>query len=232
MSTSTLVLSQEAPDFTGFLALPAKTPAPGLIVLQEIFGVNANMKALCEVYAGHGFVALCPDLFWRIRPGIALTDQTEAEWQEAFSHYKAFDVDDGVKDIDAAITTLRGHALVTEKVGAVGYCLGGLLAFLSATRTSANASVGFYGVGIQDHVSEAETLDAPLMLHIAGKDDFVPPAAQQAIHQALDHHRLVTLFDYPDQNHAFAREGGAHYNSDAADQANARTLDFLRSHLG
>lgn len=202
---------------------------PAIIVIQEIFGVNAVMRNLCHWLAGQGYTAICPDLFWRIEPGIQLTDQTEAEWTRAFELYQAFDPDAGLKDIAAAITHARSTG--ADKVGAVGYCLGGYLAYLTAARTDADASVGYYGVGIQDALAEAKTIKKPLMLHIAGKDKFVPPDAQAQIHAALDDHPQVTLHDYPDCDHAFARQGGAHFNAEDTATANARTLAFFQQHL-
>ena len=202
---------------------------PAVIVIQEIFGVNTVMRELCDWLADEGYHALCPDLFWRIEPGIQLTDQTEAEWGRAFELYQAFDPDAGIKDIAAAIAHARSTG--ASKVGAVGYCLGGFLAFLTATRTDVDASVGYYGVGIQNALAEASAIKAPLMLHIAGQDEYVPPPAQGEIHAALDSHAHVTLHDYPDRDHAFARAGGAHYDAGDAVAANARTLSFFAEHL-
>jgi carboxymethylenebutenolidase len=203
---------------------------PAIIVIQEIFGVNAVMRDLCDWLAGEGYTAICPDLFWRIEPGIQLTDKTEAEWARAFELYQAFDPDAGLKDIAATIAHAREAG--AAKVGAVGYCLGGYLAFLTAARTDADASVGYYGVGIQNALGEATGITKPLMLHIAGKDEFVPPEAQGQIHAALDDHAYVTLHDYPGRDHAFARQGGAHFHAEDAATANARTLAFFKHHLG
>lgn len=233
MSGQTISISTPDGDFTGYLARPGILgTGPGVIVIQEIFGVNTEMRRVCDQLAKNGFVALCPDLFWRIQPDVCLTDHTEEEWGRAVELMQAVDVDQAVADIGAAITTLRARAECRGEVGAIGFCLGGLLAFLTAARTDVDASVGFYGVGIQDRLAEAERIEAPLMLHIAGKDQFVPPEAQAAISDGLKNHPQVTLHAYPDQDHAFAREGGAHYDAAAAATANQRTLDFLHEHLG
>ncbi len=202
---------------------------PAIIVLQEIFGVNANMREICSWLAGEGYRALCPDLFWRIEPGIQLTDKTDAEWARAFELYQAFDPAAGVTDIAATIAHAR--ATGAQTVGAIGFCLGGFLAYQTACHTDADASVGYYGVAIQRSLADAQTISAPLMLHIAGQDEFVPPEAQAQIHAALDDHPQVTLHDYPDRDHAFAREGGAHYDASDAKTANTRTLAFLKEHL-
>lgn len=218
-------------SFSGYLSLPASGEGPGVVVLQEIFGVNHVMRDLCDHYAAQGYVALCPDLFWRIEPGIQITDKTDAEWARAFELFQAFDVDKGLTDIAATIDALRSHEACTGKVGSVGYCLGGLLAYLTACRTSADASVGYYGVGIQDRTEEAKGLDRPLLLHIAGKDEFVPEDAQKIIHDRLEKEDNITLCDYPEDDHAFARQGGAHYNEASARIADERTLALFRSAL-
>ena len=230
MGETTTITTADGP-FSAYVARPAGAPRGGLVIIQEIFGVNAVMRDIADRYAKEGYIAVCPDLFWRIEPGVDITDKTQAEWDKAFSLYGKFDVDTGVDDIQATITHMRAH-FGAEKIGAVGFCLGGLLAFLTGTRTDADAAVGYYGVGIEGMVGEAEKLTAPLMLHIATKDQFVPPPAQTVIHEALDAHRLITIHDYAGQDHAFAREGGEHYDKASADLANERTLAFFRAHVG
>jgi carboxymethylenebutenolidase len=202
------------------------------VVIQEIFGVNKVMRDIADGLAAEGFLAVCPDLFWRIEPGVDITDQSKAEWDKAFALYNAFDVELGVKDIQATITRVRADAHCTGKVGAVGFCLGGLLAFLTATRTDADAAVGYYGVGIEGRLAEAEKLTRPLMLHIAEEDGFVPKEAQAMIRAALKDHPRVEIHGYPGRDHAFAREGGQHYDAGDARLANGRTLAFLRRTLG
>ncbi|MEQ8345708.1 MAG: dienelactone hydrolase family protein [Sneathiellaceae bacterium] len=226
------ITAKDGGSFAGYLASPpGGGPAPGIVVMQEIFGVNAVMREITDFYAAQGFLALCPDLFWRIEPGIQITDKSEEEWKQAFGYFQAFDIDKGMDDVAATITALRGMEGCTGKVGAVGYCLGGRLAYHAATRTDADAAVGYYGVGIQDHLDEASRITKPLMLHIASKDGFVPPEAQQAIKDGLTHHNTVVIYDYADQDHAFARMGGAHYDKVAADTANARTIEFFKASL-
>ena len=222
-----------APDgsFTAYRAAPASGSGPGLLVIQEIFGVNKVMRDLCDGYAAQGYVAVCPDLFWRQEPGIQITDQSDEEWQQAFKLYQGFNEAKGVEDLKATLAHMRGDSNVTGKVGSVGYCLGGKLAYLMATRSDADASVGFYGVGIESALDEAKALSSPLMLHIPEKDSFCPPEAQQAIHQALDGHPTVTIHDYAGCDHAFARVGGAHYDKAAAESANQRSADFFAQHL-
>lgn len=219
-------------SFGAYLATPASGRGPGVVVIQEIFGVNAVMREVADEFAARGYFALCPDLFWRLEPGVQLTDKTKAEWDRAFDLMGRFDPDAGVKDIQRTIDHLRQSVPgCTGKVGAVGYCLGGLLAYLTATRTDADASVGYYGVNIQDKLGEAIAIKKPLMLHIAAKDEFVPPDAQKKIVDGLKGNALATVHTYPQMNHAFARPGGAHYDKACADLANGRTATFFRQHL-
>jgi len=231
MSGQEITISGPDGSFAAYLATPAAGNAPGIVVIQEIFGVNAVMRAMADELSASGFFALVPDLFWRLEPGVQLTDKTEAEWQRAFDLMKRFDAAAGVTDIQSAIAHLRTVPGCTGKVGAVGYCLGGLLAYLTAARTDTDASVGYYGVNIQTMLSEAANIRKPLMLHIAGKDDFTPPEAQQQIVDGLAGNRLVTIHRYPEMNHAFARPGGKHYDQANAGLANSRTATFLRQYL-
>ncbi len=226
-----ITISSPDGNFSGYLALPSSGTGPGIVVMQEIFGVNKVMRDICDDLASEGFVALCPDLFWRIEPNIQLTDQSQAEWDKAFELFGKFDADSGVKDIQSTITTLRNHEACSGKVGTVGYCLGGFLAYLSSTRTDTDGSVGYYGVNIQEKLDEAANIKKPLMLHVAARDSFVPPEAQEAVANGLGGNSLVTIHTYADREHAFARVGGEHYHEADATSANARTRSFFNECL-
>jgi len=215
-------------EFDGYLALPASGYGPGIVVLQEIFGVNGFMRGVADWYAAHGFVALCPDLFWRMERGVELT---EADRPKAFQLYKDLDEAKAVEDSAAALEFLRKHPACSGRAGTVGFCLGGNLAYLLSVRFKPDCGVGYYGVSIEKSLDEAKNLSSPLMLHIAGADQFCPPEAQAQIHAALDTNRLVTIHDYPDQGHAFGRPGGEHYDPAATELANLRSLEFFVSHL-
>jgi carboxymethylenebutenolidase len=219
-------------SFSAYVARPQAASAPAVVVIQEIFGVNQVMRDITDGLAGQGYLAICPDLFWRIEPGIDITDKSEAEWKKAFELFNAFDVDQGVRDIRATIEQVRKDPGCSGKVGAVGFCLGGLLAFLTACRTDADASVSYYGVGIENRVGEAEKLTRPLLMHIAEEDQFVPKAAQEIILQALKNHPQIEIHTYPGRDHAFARPGGEHYDEADAKLAGGRTLTFFKKNLG
>ncbi|CAN7155564.1 dienelactone hydrolase family protein [Phenylobacterium sp. LjRoot219] len=218
-------------SFSAYVARPAQAPTAAVVVIQEIFGVNQVMREITDGLAGQGFLAVCPDLFWRIEPGIQLTDQSEAEWQKAFGLFNAFDPETGVKDIAATISTIRQDPGCSGKVGAVGFCLGGLLAYLTATRTDVDAAVAYYGVGIDSRLAEAASLKRPLLMHIAEEDGFVPKEAQVKIIAALQPNPLVEIHTYAGRDHGFARTGGQHYDAAAAQQAGERSLAFFRKHL-
>ena len=223
---------QGGESFMAYLATPSAGSGPGIVLIQEIFGVNQVMRDIADSHAANGYTVICPDLFWRQEPGIQLTDQSEAEWGRAFELYQGFDEAAGADDLKATLAYLRGHDACTGKVGSVGYCLGGKLAYLMATRSDADCNVGYYGVGIENALDEIGNISAPLMLHVAEKDQFCPPEAQAKIHGALDGHANVTIHDYAGMDHAFARVGGEHYDKASADQANERTAAFFRQHLG
>jgi carboxymethylenebutenolidase len=226
-----MIKSFDGGEFGAYLSLPAGGFGPGIVVLQEIFGVNQVMRDVCDWYAAHGFVAICPDLFWRQEPGVDITDKTEAEWQKAFQLYQGLDEAKAVEDSAATMQFLRQHSACSGRVGAVGFCLGGKLAWLLSARFKPDCAVGYYGVGIEKALNEASGLASPLMLHIAGKDKFCPPEAREQIHAALNANSLVTIHDYPEQDHAFGRLGGEHYDAAAAELAHLRTLEFVVRHL-
>jgi carboxymethylenebutenolidase len=219
-------------SFSAYIAMPEVTPAPAIIVIQEIFGVNKELRDKCDSLAEQGYIAICPDLFWRIEPGVQLTDQSEEEWEKAFNFFNNFDVDLGVEDLAATNHTIKGHANSNGKVACIGYCLGGKLAYLMAARTTINASVSYYGVGLDELLSEADTISNALMLHIAEEDEYVSKDAQTIIKEGLKGHPTITIHSYAGANHAFARGGGIHYDEALAKEANERTSEFIKNHLG
>lgn len=218
-------------SFDAYYATPAGTAKAAIIVIQEIFGVNAGIRRKCDRLAEQGYLAVAPDLFWRLKPGIELDPDIEPEFQRALQLMGEFDQDAGVRDIEATIRATRARLGEGGKVGVVGYCLGGRLAFMTATRTDADASVGYYGVGIDNLLGEAHAIARPVLLHIPEEDHFVDKAAQRRMHEGLDDHPRVTLYDYPGQDHGFATEFGKRRSDVAADLADRRTADFFAANL-
>lgn len=233
-STHSIPTFDHEGSFDAYVAAPEGKPNAAIIVIQEIFGVNEGIRRKCDGWAAKGYLAVAPDLFWRIKPGIELDPDIEAELQEAFGYFGQYDPNDGVKDIEATIRAIRGGIGGLEgvaKVGAVGYCLGGRLAYMTAARTDIDASVGYYGVMIDQMLGEAHAIANPLMLHIPTADHFVGPEAQAAIHAGLDDHPKVTLHDYEGLDHGFAAEMGNRRDEAGAELADSRTAAFFAEHL-
>ncbi|WP_309750608.1 dienelactone hydrolase family protein [Novosphingobium sp.] len=213
-----------------YVARPAGPPKAAIVVIPEIFGVNPGIRQKADKWAAAGYLAVAPDIFWRFAPGVELNPDVEAELNEAFGYFQQYDAADGVYDIESAIKWIR-HDAGIAKVGCTGYCLGGRLAYMAAARTDVDASVGYYGVMIDTMLDEAHHIAKPLMLHIPTADHLVAPAAQAAIHAALDDHPRVTLHDYAGLDHGFAAEMGDRRDEAGAQLADARTEAFLKEHL-
>lgn len=218
-------------NFNAYVAEPRGRPKAAVIVIQEIFGVNDGIRRKCDRWAELGYLALAPDLFWRLEPGVELDPDVPAEFQQALGLMNRFDQDLGIRDIEATIRAARARLPAGAKVGCVGYCLGGRLAFMTSSRTDIDASVGYYAVGIDRLLHEKHGIARPLMLHIAGADHFVTPDAQQKMHQGLDDHPRVILHDYPGEDHGFATEAGQRRSDEGAKLADGRTEDFFARHL-
>ncbi|GAA4771636.1 dienelactone hydrolase family protein [Stakelama sediminis] len=218
-------------EFAAYIAEPAGARRAAIIVIQEIFGVNAGIRRKCDRLAEAGYLAIAPDLFWRLEPGIELDPDIEPEMQRALDLMGKFNQDAGIRDIEATIHKAR-ELSEGKKVGAVGYCLGGRLAFMTAARTDIDATVGYYGVGIDGLLNEKHAISKPLMLHIAGEDHFVDKETQKKMHAGLEDHPKVTLHDYPGEDHGFATEVGKRRSEKSADLADDRTAKFFAEHLG
>ncbi|MFO1204877.1 MAG: dienelactone hydrolase family protein [Burkholderiales bacterium] len=218
-------------QFPAYCAEPAGPARAAIIVIQEIFGVNAGIRSKCDRWAEAGYLAVAPDLFWRFRPGIELDPDVPEQFEEGLNLYQRFDQDQGVVDIDATIRATRARSKGI-RVGCVGYCLGGRLAFMTAARTDVDASVGYYGVGIDGLLGEKEAITHPVLLHVPTDDQFVNDDTQKAMHRGLDGNPLVTIYDYPGLHHGFAVASGKRRNERAAQLADDRTAAFFAANLG
>lgn len=206
-------------------------PAPVVVVLQEIFGVNPGIRSIAHELAGHGFIAVCPDLFWRSERGLSMDESNPKHQERGFALYGAYDFDQGVADVVATIAAARVLDGASGKVGVMGFCLGGLLTFLTAATGAADAAVAYYGGGTERFLERAGGLHTPLLMHLAEEDEYIGKDAQAAIRAAVADRSGVTVHGYPGQSHAFARPGGAHFDQASADLANGRTLAFLQTVL-
>lgn len=229
-ATITIDAIDHGGSFSAYLAEPSGTPKAAIVVIQEVFGVNAGIRGKCDALAAAGYLAVAPDLFWRIEPGVDLDPDIPEQLQRGLDLIGVFDQDKGIADIEATIRVAR-EKIGGGKVGAVGYCLGGRLAFMTATRTDIDASVGYYGVGIDGLLGEKHAISNPVLLHIPVEDHFVDHAAQARMHAGLDDHPKVTLYDYAGEDHGFATEFGNRRSDEAAQLADARTAAFFAEHL-
>jgi carboxymethylenebutenolidase len=222
------VATRDGSRFDAYHAAPAAGRGPGVVIAQEIFGVNNALRASADGLAAKGFAVLVPDLFWRLEPGVDL-GYGDADRQKAMALMGKFDAGQGVADIGAAVTALRAHPSCNGKVAVVGFCLGGTLAYLAAARLGVDAAVSYYGTAIHQHLGEAASIRCPLLLHFAGNDAFVPPQAVAGIGEAFAGHDDVEMHVYPGVNHAFANiDRAGIYDREAATLAHERTEALLR----
>ncbi len=230
--TGSITINTDDGSFAAYRADPAGTPRGAIVVIQEIFGINAGIRRQCDLFAEAGYLAIAPDLFWRFAAGVELDPDVKPEFERALQLMGQLDQDAAIGDLEATIRTARGMLPKDGKVGAVGFCLGGRLAFMVATRTDVDTSVGYYGVGIDGLLGEKHGIARPLMLHIPVEDHFVDHDAQARIHAGLDDHPKVTLHDYPGEDHGFAAAIGSRRSEEAATLAEGRTAAFFAAHLG
>jgi carboxymethylenebutenolidase len=217
-------------EFAAYLSLPPSSRRrPGLIAMQQIFGVNPEMRGFTDDFAACGYLAICPDLFWRQEPGVQISPGAPGGFERAVAYGRGFDVGKGVEDLRSTLAWLRRHPACNGKVGTVGYCLGGLMAYLMAVRSDTECNVGYFGVGIERYIAEAWMLKRPLMLHIPEKDRHVPREAQAIVRQALE--GRAKLYTYPEADHAFNRVGAGTYDAEVTALAYDRTATFLRRYL-
>jgi carboxymethylenebutenolidase len=205
--------------------------APVVIVIQEIFGVNADVRAHCAAFAAKGYIAIAPDLFWRLEAGVDLTDGSAEEWARARGFYQRFNDDLGVADIAATMAVARTLPGASGKVGVVGFCLGGLMAYLTAARSAPDAAVSYYGGRSQDYASEMAGMTTPWIMHLAEEDAYIPKPAQQTIIDAAAARPNATVYVYPGQDHAFARVNGKTFNAGAAALAEQRSDALFNQYL-
>jgi len=232
MSANTQIPTLDgAGTLPAYVAKPAGTPRGAIIVIQEIFGVNPGIRQKADDWASQGYLAVAPDVFWRQKPGIELDADVPEEFQQAIDYMMKHDFDLGIQDIEATIRWIRREAGV-PKVGLVGFCMGGKIAYQAAARTDLDASVAYYGVGIDQMLNESHAIANALLLHVPTADGFVLPEAQKAMHEGLDDNPHVTIFDYEGLDHGFADTFGARRDEVGAQLADKRTADFFASNLG
>lgn len=223
----TIAATDGSGSFTAYVAEPKSKPAGVVVLIQEIFGVNQAMRDTAAWVADLGFVAVCPDLFWRIEPGIDITDKSDAEWKRAFELFQAFDQVKGIEDLKATVDAARVMPGVNGKVGTMGYCLGGRLAFMMAGQSDADVNISYYGVGLDGLLDDLPKVKKPLLVHIADKDEYFPAEGRAKVVAATKGHPFAVSYTYPNADHAFARVGGIHWDGRSAAIANGRSAEAL-----
>jgi carboxymethylenebutenolidase len=218
--------------FKAYTVTPKDKPVGAVVVIQEIFGVNDAMRATCHEIAEMGYIAVCPDLFWRIEPGVDITDKSKPEWDKAFALMNAFDQDKGIDDLKTTVALARTMPGANGKVATVGFCLGGRLAVMMATRSDADLNISYYGVALDKLVPEFGNVKHPLLVHIAEQDEFANAEVREAVLAGAKGKPHIETHVYPAVQHAFARVNGVHYDRRAATIANGRTAEALVAALG
>jgi carboxymethylenebutenolidase len=235
MTSITIRASDGSGSFAAYLVEPEKKPPPAkargaIVLIQEIFGVNQAMRDIAAWVADIGFIAVCPDLFWRIQPGIDITDKSDAEWKQAFELFRKFDPVKGLGDVKATVAAARGLPGANGKVGTMGYCLGGRLAFMMAEQSDADINVSYYGVGLDGLLGDLDKVTRPLVVHIADRDEYFPADGRAKLIATTKDHNLIACYNY-DADHAFARVGGIHWDGRSATIANGRSAEALAKAL-
>ena len=219
-----------APGFAGYLARPPAGSGPGLVLFQEIFGVNPHIRSVAEQYALDGFVVLAPDMFWRQAPRVELGYEGE-ERQRAVALMGQQQPQDIAADIAASVAALRGRAETAgRKTGAIGYCMGGRMAYTAAALAGVDAAVAYYGGGIHKQLELAPRIACPIQFHYAGHDDHIPPEAVQSVREAMAG-QPAEVHVYPGSMHGFNCWARASYHAPSAALAHGRSLAFLAANL-
>ena len=211
--------------YGAYLSLPPAGKGPGLVLFQEIFGVNRHIRAVADQYALDGFVVLAPDLFWRDAPRVELGYEG-AERERALVLMKGADPKLLAEDIKTTVAALRARPETVGKVGALGYCMGGRLAYIAAATAGVDAASSFYGGGIQDQLDRAASISCPMQFHYGAKDTAIPMEAVEKVKAAFAG-KKAEFWIYPDAGHGFNGWDRSAYHPPSSALSHGRTLDFL-----
>src|SRR5271154_6410467 len=217
--------------FAAYIARPENAPAPAVVVLHEVSGINADIREKCDELAEQGFIGVAPELYWRQEKGVDLSARSEPDWQHGLRLNQAYDRDGGAMDIKDTAETVAKLPECTGRVGVMGYCIGELMTFLTTVRYGIDAAVAYHGGDTEKCLGETGGFRAPMLMHLGEEDEFITKAAQAQIKAALAGKSNATVYSYPGQRHAFSRHNGAHYDAAAAALANERTSEFLNQQL-
>ena len=221
------IKAKDGGQFGAYLSLPPTGKGPGILLIQEIFGVNQHIREVADQYASDGFVVLAPDVFWRQEPGVDI-GYDDAGFKKGFGLMQGMDFPKAVEDLCAAAQALKARPEVTGKVASLGFCMGGMLSYLVGTSDGAvDASVCYYGGGIHTALDRAPQAKVPMLMHFAEKDGFIPMDAVNQIKAAFAGNSAVEIHTYPNVDHGFNCWGRPMYQQKAAALARGRSLEFL-----
>jgi carboxymethylenebutenolidase len=232
MSVTTQWIEIDSADgkFGAYLAIPHTRKGPGIVLIQEIFGVNEHIRSVAEQYAADGYLVIAPDLFWRNGQRIEL-DYDEAGWKRAVELMNATDVGQAQKDIELAIDALKAQPGLDGGIASIGYCFGGLLSYHTAANGLVDVAVAYYGGGIQNQLERADEIDVPLLMHFGEEDSHIPLDAVEKIAERFENNDNVEIVVYPEAEHGFNCSHRDSYNQRAAAEAHGNTLIFLGQEL-
>lgn len=231
MATNSLIPTlDDTGAIPAYVVRPQGDPRGAIIVVQEIFGVNPGIRKKAEDWAGEGYLAVAPDIFWRQEAGLEFNPDVPEEFQSALGFMMKHDFARGLEDLKAVLAWIRAE-MPGVRTGLVGFCMGGKIAYEMAAQSDIEAAVGYYGVAIDQMLDLASGISGQLMLHIPTADGFVPAEAQAAMHAVLDQNDHVTLHDYAGLDHGFADTFGARRDEAGANLADQRTKAFFAANL-
>ena len=230
MTSERISVSVSKGFFDAYLSLPPEGEGPGILLIQEIFGVNEHIRSVADRLAAEGYVVLAPDLFWRMKPNIEL-GYDDKDFAKALEYMRLFNEAEGLDDLKHAANDLRNHSACTGRIGALGFCLGGKLTYRLASHTNLNVAVAYYGVDIDKFLQESDKIKCSIMMHFAAEDKFVPPTAFNKIKEGLAEKPNFELHLYEGVDHGFNCDVRDSYNKEAADLAWDRSLELFAREL-
>jgi carboxymethylenebutenolidase len=231
MKSESLTITSSGGSFQGYFTAPDSASVPGVIVIQEIFGVNSHIRSVCERLTEAGYAALAPDIFWRVQPGIELgyTADDIAKGRELKAK---MNMDEVIEDVRAAFDVLGAQPECQgQKLGIIGFCYGGLISYTAATRLDPACASSYYGGGIVEYLNEADRLSCPIQFHFGEQDAAIPLDQVEQVRKAVSRKTNAEVFVYEGAGHGFHCDQRGSYNEASAKIAWERTLSLFGKYL-
>jgi carboxymethylenebutenolidase len=220
------IKAHDGGSFQAYVAFPKTTPAPAIIIIPSIFGTDDEMKAQVERYADEGYIAMCPEIFWRVAPGV-LDHHDDAQRAKAQDRMKRFDVEKGVDDMQAMVDWLKANKEYSGKFAVAGFCFGGRYALLAAARLGASAAVSFHGTAMGKHLDDCKNVTCPVSFHFGDSDHSVPMSEVEAVRDALKHNAKADIGIYAGVGHGFSSPSRPSYNAAVWQESYERAAKVL-----